>query len=507
MRNKLIDLSKVEKFFSSINKKGKKIILCHGVFDLVHIGHISYFEDAKKNADILVVSLTPDKYIFKGPGRPYFNNEQRIKAISSLELVDYVILNNEADAINLIKKVKPHIYFKGKDYKDYKKDTTGKIKLEENSVNSVGGKILFSNEAMFSSSKILNKFSNILDENQKKYISNLKTNFNFDKFVNDIEKLKKLKVLVVGEIIIDEYVFCEALGKSGKESVLTLREQQIHKYIGGVLPIAKNISNFCDDVSIISYIGNGKEYNQFIENNLDKKLKKFFIKKTNSPTIVKRRYLDKVDRKKILGVYKINDDEIDKSNEKKILVNLKKQIKKFDLVLIADYGHGLLTKKISQFLTKHSKYLVVNAQVNSSNISYHNLARYNKFNSLVINASELRQEMRSRDGNITHLSKALKKILKSNNILVTKGRDGAILINNKNKLFECPAFANNVIDKVGAGDTLLALFAIFKASKNFNDEVSLFVASIAAGYSVQNLANELSINKKFILKSIEHLIK
>ena len=92
MRNKLIDLSKVEKFFSSINKKGKKIILCHGVFDLVHIGHISYFEDAKKNADILVVSLTPDKYIFKGPGRPYFNNEQRIKAISSLELVDFVIL-------------------------------------------------------------------------------------------------------------------------------------------------------------------------------------------------------------------------------------------------------------------------------------------------------------------------------------------------------------------------------------------------------------------------------
>ena len=78
---------------------------------------------------------------------------------------------------------------------------------------------------------------------------------------------------------------------------------------------------------------------------------------------------------------------------------------------------------------------------------------------------------------------------------------------NKNKLFECPAFANNVVDKVGAGDTLLALFAIFKASKNFSDEVSLFVASIAAGYSVQNLANELSVNKKFILKSIEHLIK
>ena len=220
----------------------------------------------------------------------------------------------------------------------------------------------------------------------------MKTNFKFNKFLNDIEKLKKLKVLVVGETIIDEYVFCEALGKSGKESVLALREQQIHKYLGGILPIAKNISNFCDDVSIVSYLGQNEEYNKFIDRNLDKKLKKFFIKKNNSPTIVKRRYIDKVDRKKILGVYKINDDEIDKLNENKILSNFKKQIKKFDLVLIADYGHGLLTKKLVNYLTKNSKYLVVNAQVNSSNISYHNLSKYNKFNSLVINASEDKKE-------------------------------------------------------------------------------------------------------------------
>ena len=507
MKKKIVELSKAEKFFSAFKKKGKSIILCHGVFDLVHIGHIKYFEEAKKKADLLIVSLTPDKFINKGPGRPYFNNEQRIHSISSLEIVDFVILNDSPDSIKLIKSIKPDIYFKGQDYKDYSKDTTGKIKLEENSVKSIGGKIAFSSQEMFSSSSLLNKFTNVLNEKQKKFLQFLKTNFNFDDFKNHVNELKKLKVLVIGEVIIDEYVFCEALGKSGKESVLALREQKKEKYLGGILPIAKNVSNFCNEVSIISYLGENENQLDFIKKNVNKKIKKFFVKKNDSPTIIKRRYLDKVDRRKILGVYKINDDEITKNNETKILNQLKKNIKNFDLVLVADYGHGLLTTNIKKYLIKNSKFLVVNAQVNSSNISYHNLSKYNDIDALVINASELRQELRSRDGDIQGLSENLKQILKLKNILVTKGKDGAILINKKNQSYECPAFANNVIDKVGAGDTLLALFSVFKASKKFNDEVCLFVASLAAGYSVQNLANELSIDKNYILKSLQHLIK
>jgi len=507
MINKIVEFNKVDKFFSTIKKKGKKIILCHGVFDLVHIGHIKYFEEAKKHADVLVVSLTPDKFIFKGPGRPFFNNQQRLHSVSSLEIVDFVVLNDSSDAIKLIKKIKPDIYFKGQDYKDYSKDITGKISLEEKSVKSIGGRILFSEQEMFSSSSLLNKFTNVLNDNQKKYLKLFKSGFNIDNFVNNINDLKNLNVLVIGEAIIDEYVFCEALGKSGKESVLALREQKHDKYLGGVLPIAKNIANFCDNISLISYLGEKNEEVNFIKKNLDKKIKTFFVNKEKSPTIIKRRYLDKVDRKKILGIYKINDDEINQAIELKILNKLKKNIKKFDLVLVADYGHGLITKNITKFLIKHSKFLVANAQVNSSNISYHNLSKYNKVNALVINASELRQELRSRDGNIQKLTTNLKQVLKLKNILVTKGKDGAILINQKNKLYECPAFANNVVDKVGAGDTLLALFSIFKASKKFSDEVCLFVASLAAGYSVQNLANELSINKNFIIKSIQHLIK
>ena len=91
--------------------------------------------------------------------------------------------------------------------------------------------------------------------------------------------------------------------------------------------------------------------------------------------------------------------------------------------------------------------------------------------------------------------------------MLLKVRTEQFLLIKKNQSYECPAFANNVIDKVGAGDTLLALFSVFKASKKFNDEVCLFVASLAAGYSVQNLANELSIDKNYILKSLQHLIK
>ena len=99
------------------NKQNAKIVLCHGVFDLLHIGHIKHFQEAKKNGDILIVSITPDKYVNKGPGRPAFNEKLRLESIAALDSVDFVVLNSTATAINPIIKLKPNIYCKGKDYK------------------------------------------------------------------------------------------------------------------------------------------------------------------------------------------------------------------------------------------------------------------------------------------------------------------------------------------------------------------------------------------------------
>lgn len=119
-------IKKIENFH-----KNKKIGLCHGVFDLLHLGHIKHFEEAKKNSDILVVSVTEDNFVAKGPGRPAFNCQQRMEALASLEFVDYVILSSHPSSVEVINKIKPNIYFKGPDYKNIKLDTSKKILLEK----------------------------------------------------------------------------------------------------------------------------------------------------------------------------------------------------------------------------------------------------------------------------------------------------------------------------------------------------------------------------------------
>ena len=110
--------------------KNKKVVLCHGVFDVLHIGHINHFNSAKKLGDVVVVSVTPDKYVNKGPNRPIFSLKLRMQTLAALKNIDYVTANISDTAIYPIINLKPNIYCKGQDYKDSKLDVTGNIKKE-----------------------------------------------------------------------------------------------------------------------------------------------------------------------------------------------------------------------------------------------------------------------------------------------------------------------------------------------------------------------------------------
>ena len=129
-QNKINKFEEIDKKIDLLKSDGKKIVLCHGVFDLLHVGHIKYFEEAKSFGDILLVTLTPDNFVNKGPGRPVFSEKLRLEAIAALEVVDYVILNKWPTAVETIKTIKPDVYVKGPDYKDHNKDLTGQIAEE-----------------------------------------------------------------------------------------------------------------------------------------------------------------------------------------------------------------------------------------------------------------------------------------------------------------------------------------------------------------------------------------
>ena len=133
---------KVEK----LRQEGKRIVLCHGTFDLLHIGHIRHLQSASKEGDVLITTITGDSYVNKGPGRPIFNEHLRSENLAALACVDFISINQASTAINVISKVKPQVYVKGKDYKKASDDVTGNITREKKEVEKYGGKVIFDEE-------------------------------------------------------------------------------------------------------------------------------------------------------------------------------------------------------------------------------------------------------------------------------------------------------------------------------------------------------------------------
>ncbi|QPJ65293.1 MAG: adenylyltransferase/cytidyltransferase family protein [Candidatus Nitrohelix vancouverensis] len=153
---KILELQTLAERLEPLQNQGKRIVLCHGCFDLMHPGHIKYFQSAKTMGDILVVTVTPDGFVDKGPGRPVFNQRLRMDSIAALECVDYVALNQWATAEETIRLLKPAIYVKGQEFEKLE-DKTGKIQKEAEVLKEIGAEIRFTHEIVFSSTKLLNE--------------------------------------------------------------------------------------------------------------------------------------------------------------------------------------------------------------------------------------------------------------------------------------------------------------------------------------------------------------
>ena len=507
MTRKIISIENLSSKVKTARQQGKKIVHCHGVFDLLHIGHIKHFNEAKSHGDILVVTVTPDEYVHKGPNRPAFATELRLEALAALESIDFVAKNEWSTAVKTIKHIKPDIYFKGPDYKDNKDDVTGMIKEESRAIESVGGQIMYSTDIAFSSSSILNRYTDLYSEEQKSFISAIRKAISPKDVKTVVESLTDLKVLVIGETIIDQYIFCEALGKSGKEPVLVLRDLNTEEYVGGAAAVTNHLSDFCSSITLISALGESGDYEDFIKANLARNIRFEFINKSNSPTIVKKRFVEHVTNNKTLGVYSINDKTLSGKDEKQLISIILKEIKKHDLVIVTDYGHGLISEKVAEEIVKHSPYTALNAQINAANSSYHTMDKYEKVECVIINESELRHEFRNRDGDLDDLIRALAQRLRAINVVVTRGNNGAELYNSDKDVFlTCPAFASKVVDKIGAGDAMLALLSASLRS-GCDEKISLLVGSLAAAQSVETIGNSKSVSKNTVLKTLQHVLK
>ncbi|MFN8277782.1 MAG: PfkB family carbohydrate kinase [Chitinophagales bacterium] len=502
---KIIPFKDLAKISASLKQAGKTIAHCHGCFDLLHPGHMKHFESAARIADVLVVTLTQDKFVNKGPGRPVFTEQVRAEAIAALQCVDYVCINNFPTAIEPIGQLRPDFYVKGPDYKDQSKDLTNNISREEEAVKSAGGQLFITDDITFSSSKLINSHFSQLSDQVQRFLEDFKQRFTVDQVISEIDRLSKLKILVIGDTIIDEYHTCTPLGKSSKSPTISTIYRSGVSYAGGVLAIANHLDQYAERVEMMTVLGTENPQQELIESKLSPSVKPHFFYRNDGPTNTKRRYLDTYLNLKLFEVTFMNDKHIDSELEAAIIKQLEATIDQVDLVMVADFGHGLITPNIIRFLEQSGKYLCINAQTNSNNFGFNYITKYRRCNYISIDEKELRLPFGDAYGSIESLVKELASISNCPLIQITLGASGSMFYKD-GKSFHTPAFATSVKDSVGAGDAVLSITSLL-AYQETPVEIIGLVGNCTGSLAVNILGNEHPVYKKDLTKFISHFIK
>src|SRR5579872_6846590 len=266
-RPKVLGLDALADQVAVLRAQGKTIVHCHGVFDLLHVGHIRHFKEAKLLGDVLVVTVTQDVHVNKGPNRPAFAEKLRAETIAALEDVDLAV-SAYPNAVEVIQKIRPDVYAKGPDYRDAGLDHTGGITLERQAVEACGGRIAFTDGVTFSSSNLIHRFFPPYPVEVEGWLQRFRDGFAARDVVDAIKSFVDLKVLVVGEAIIDEYVYCDQMGKAAKEPVLAMRYNSGEKFAGGALAVANHLAGFCEHVELVSALGDRNRQEEFIRERL-----------------------------------------------------------------------------------------------------------------------------------------------------------------------------------------------------------------------------------------------
>ncbi|MEK6983828.1 MAG: PfkB family carbohydrate kinase [Nanoarchaeota archaeon] len=336
----------------------------------------------------------------------------------------------------------------------------------------------------------------------KEFAQNIKQNYPVDKILSILEKFRPIKTLVIGEIIIDEYHFTIPKGRAIKDPILSVDYVHHETYGGGAIAIANHISNFVNDVTLLSLVGDREDRIEFIRECLNPNIStKFFVKK-DSPTITKKRYLNQLRNEKLFKVEYINDSPINEKLEREILAFLESQLPDFDLVIVGDFGHGFINQNIINLLEEKSKYLTVNVQCNSANLGFNLATKYNSASYVTMDMKEIQYTTGDRFSDIPTLMMKLKERTNFGKFLVTMGYGGAMYHYNGN-IFSSPAFVKRPVDTVGAGDAVFAITSLLAYTKD--DMILPFIANCVGGIAVSYIGNKDTITKEKLLSFIQEL--
>jgi rfaE bifunctional protein nucleotidyltransferase chain/domain len=502
---KVYAIEELQAVIERLRGENLRIVHCHGVFDLLHVGHVRHIEQAKSFGDILVVTLTPDRFVNKGANRPAFSEALRAEVVASLDAVDYVAINQWPTAVDTIKMLKPHVFAKGSEFRNLD-DTIGHVAKERDAVRSVGGEIVFTEDITFSSSALINQYMSQLPPHVQNFLTDFGGRYTAEEVLSFVRSAYAKKVLIIGETIIDEYAYCEAIGKSGKEPVLATKYLSTDQFGGGVLACANHAASFCDNVDVVTFLGEGGDQEDFVRKNLKSNVTPILRYKKGAPTIVKKRFVEKYVSQKLFEVYKINDDPLSEQEDLEFCDQLKDILPRYDVVIVADYGHGMLSARAIDTICTHAPFLAVNTQSNAGNHGFNMISKYPRADYVCLAQREFALETRNQRLTPAQMIQHVAHKLHCNKIMMTQGKHGSLFYSAPEEFRQVPAFATQIVDRVGAGDAVLCVTTLAVAMRA-PAEVVNFLGNVVGAEAVTILGNQRSIDRIPLYRHVECLLK
>jgi len=483
----------------------KKVVMCHGVFDVVHPGHIRHFLFAKSKAPTLVVSLTSDAHINKGTYRPHIPEELRAINLAALEIVDFVIIDHNETPLDNLKFIRPDLFAKGYEYSS---DNTANLKTQQevSVVESYGGEFIFTpGDFVFSSSRFIRDTPpNIRTE--KLLLLMKQANLNFAKIKDSLNSFSDKHIHVVGDTIIDSYTRCSMIGGQTKTPTISVRFETQENLVGGAGIVAAHLRSAGAQVTLSTILGNDDNGRLAKEKFREWGINDLSIIDSNRPTVNKNAIV--VGNYRLLKVDTVDNSPINDAQLENFIRDLGNS--NSHATVFSDFRHGIFNKRTIEELCRaipNGTLKIADSQVASR---WGNILDFREFDLITPNEREARFALGDQDSGIRSLSSALFD-KSSCKVLIMKLSDRGIITctnantSNLDNYFVMDSFADTVVDPVGAGDALLAYATLALLSTN-NPTLASIVGNLAAACECEEDGN-VPITPEHLLKKIEQIRK
>jgi rfaE bifunctional protein kinase chain/domain len=463
-----------------LTDSGTRIAFVSGNFNVVHPGHLRLLQFAAECADFLVVGVNPD-----GTPGARLPQQMRLENVKAISMVKYSLLLTERPE-DFIARLRPNVVVKGKEYE-------GQHNAEQRVVDGYGGKLLFSSgEVRFSSLELLHReYSDLnLSTINKPLDYPEQHGFGLNELKKHLRSFNGLRVVVVGDLIVDDYIECDPLGMSQEDPTLVVTPLETTRFVGGAGIVAAHASRLGAEVNYVTVAGSD-EAAWFASSKLQEYgVRSTIVSDASRPTTLKQRF--RAAGKTLLRVSHLRQHDIEPDIAEKIFDAIEPHLADASLLVFSDFNYGCLPQplvnRIVEVAQRHGTTMVADSQA-SSQLS--DVSRFNGMKLITPTEREARLALRDFNSGLAVIATELRKKAKAENVVITLGSEG-LLIHARNAVEwmddRLPALNTTPKDTAGAGDSFLAC-ASMALCTGADIWQSVYLGALAAACQVGRIGN------------------